>query len=131
MGKKKKKESIEQSIAAYGSGRRVYYPREDLQNSALWSCVVNLSRLYASMPWHAYKVMPNGDRKKEEGSVLAALLKKPNAYMTSYDFRFVMGFNFDWVYQKTNQVETGFRRTSSGSFKINLFSINIGMTFYL
>ena len=43
----------------------------------------------------------------------------------------VMGFNFDWVYQKTNQVETGFRRTSSGSFKINLFSINIGMTFYL
>ncbi len=95
MGKKKKKESIEQSIAAYGSGRRVYYPREDLQNSALWSCVVNLSRLYASMPWHAYKVMPNGDRKKEEGSVLAALLKKPNAYMTSYDFRFVMGFNFE------------------------------------
>ena len=43
----------------------------------------------------------------------------------------VMGFNFDWVHQKTNQVETGFRRTSSGSFKINLFSINIGMTFYL
>ncbi len=43
----------------------------------------------------------------------------------------VMGFNFDWVNQKTNQIETGYRRTSSGSFKINLLSINIGMTFYL
>lgn len=43
----------------------------------------------------------------------------------------VMGYNFKWVDQRTNQVETGKRRTSSGNFKINLFSINIGMTFYL
>lgn len=43
----------------------------------------------------------------------------------------VMGYNFKWVNQKTNQIETGTRRTSSGNFKINLFSINIGMTFYL
>ena len=43
----------------------------------------------------------------------------------------IMGFDFKWVDQKTNQVETGKRRTSSGNFKINLFSINIGMTFYL
>lgn len=43
----------------------------------------------------------------------------------------VMGFDFKWVDQKTNQVETGKRRTSSGNFKINLFSVNIGMTFYL
>ncbi len=43
----------------------------------------------------------------------------------------VMGYNFKWQNQKTNQVETGMRRTSSGNFKINLFSINIGMTFYL
>lgn len=43
----------------------------------------------------------------------------------------VMGFDFNWIDQKTNQVETGSRRTSSGNFKINLFSINIGMTFYL
>lgn len=43
----------------------------------------------------------------------------------------VMGYNFKWVNQKTNQIETGKRRTSSGNFKINLFAINIGMTFYL
>lgn len=43
----------------------------------------------------------------------------------------VMGYNFKWVNQTTNQIETGKKRTSSGDFKINLFSINIGMTFYL
>ena len=43
----------------------------------------------------------------------------------------IMGFDFKWEDQKTNQVETGKRRTSSGNFKIDLFSINIGMTFYL
>lgn len=43
----------------------------------------------------------------------------------------VMGYNFKWQNQTTNQIETGMRRTSSGNFKINLFSINIGMTFYL
>lgn len=43
----------------------------------------------------------------------------------------VMGYNFKWQKQTTNQIESGTRRTSSGNFKINLFSINIGMTFYL
>lgn len=43
----------------------------------------------------------------------------------------VMGYNFKWVNQTTNQIEIGKKRTSSGDFKINLFSINIGMTFYL
>ena len=43
----------------------------------------------------------------------------------------VMGYNFKWQNQTTNQIESGTRRTSSGNFKINLFSINIGMTFYL
>lgn len=43
----------------------------------------------------------------------------------------VMGFDFKWTDQETNQVEEGSMRTSGGNFKINLFSINIGMTFYL
>ena len=43
----------------------------------------------------------------------------------------VMGFDFKWIDQETNQIEEGQRRVSSGNFKINLFSINIGMTFYL
>ena len=43
----------------------------------------------------------------------------------------LMGFKFKWQDQTTNQVETGSYNTTSGNFKINLFSINIGMTFYL
>ena len=43
----------------------------------------------------------------------------------------VMGFDFKWIDQETNKVEEGRQRVSSGNFKINLFSINIGMTFYL
>lgn len=43
----------------------------------------------------------------------------------------IMGFDFKWLDQETNQVETGKQRISSGNFKINLFSINIGMTIYL
>lgn len=43
----------------------------------------------------------------------------------------VMGYNFKWQDQKSNQIENGKRNTCSGNFKINLFSINIGMTFYL
>lgn len=42
-----------------------------------------------------------------------------------------MGFNFKWIDQKINQIETGRRRVSSGNFKVNLFSINIGMTFFI
>ncbi len=43
----------------------------------------------------------------------------------------IMGFDFKWKDQNTNQVEHGKQRTTAGNFKINLFSINIGMTFYL
>lgn len=42
----------------------------------------------------------------------------------------IMGFDFKWIDQKTNQVETGSRTKSSGNFKIDLFSINLGMSFY-
>lgn len=92
---RRKTESIASSIA-YGTGRRIAgRPAEDLFNSALWSCVVNLSRLYATLPWHPYRIDSSGNRIIEKGSVLAELLKKPNTYMTSYDFRFCMGFNFE------------------------------------
>lgn len=43
----------------------------------------------------------------------------------------VMGFDFKWIEQSRNQVDTGSYSKSSGNFKIDLFSINIGMTFYL
>lgn len=42
----------------------------------------------------------------------------------------VLGFDVKWTDQVTNQVETGSRRSSSADFKIDLFSINLGMNFY-
>ncbi len=83
-------------MVAYGSGRRVAgRPQEELFNSALWSCVINLSRLYATLPWHAFRIDARGNRSIEQDTALSQVLKKPNAYMTSYDFRFCMGFNFE------------------------------------
>lgn len=43
----------------------------------------------------------------------------------------IVGLDFVWTEQITNQVEKSTRRKSSGDFKIDLFSLNIGMTFYL
>lgn len=42
----------------------------------------------------------------------------------------VLGFDIKWTEQVTNQVETGSRRSSSANFKIDLFSINLGINFY-
>lgn len=42
----------------------------------------------------------------------------------------IMGFDSEWVNQEHNQIEDGSYRNTSASFKINLFSINLGMTYY-
>ncbi|MEG0500071.1 MAG: hypothetical protein RR550_02990, partial [Rikenellaceae bacterium] len=43
----------------------------------------------------------------------------------------VLGFESQWVKQTKNQIETGNYRKSSANFKVNLFSLKLGMTFYL
>ena len=43
----------------------------------------------------------------------------------------VMGLKYKWVNQETNRVETGRNRSGNANFKINLFSMNLGITFYL
>lgn len=43
----------------------------------------------------------------------------------------VLGLDFKWTEQTTNQVETGKRTSSGANFKINLLSISLGITFYL
>lgn len=43
----------------------------------------------------------------------------------------VMGLKYKWVNQETNRVEKGKNRLGGANFKINLLSVNIGMTFYL
>lgn len=43
----------------------------------------------------------------------------------------VLGFNYKKTEQTTDQVYYGSRSTSSANFKINLFSISLGLAFYL
>lgn len=43
----------------------------------------------------------------------------------------VLGFQYKRTEQITNQVHTGSRQTSGANFKIDIFSIALGMTFYL
>lgn len=43
----------------------------------------------------------------------------------------VLGFQSQWVKQTKDQVETGNFHKSSANFKVNLFSLRLGMTFYL
>ena len=43
----------------------------------------------------------------------------------------VMGINFNEVEQVHNQVSSGNRRSSSMSFRVNLLSIGVGVSFYL
>ncbi len=67
-----------------------------LGNSAFWSCIINLSRLYATLPLKAYETMKDGSRMPvDKNRPLPVLLANPNPYMTSYQFLFYMGFNFE------------------------------------
>ncbi|WP_157491282.1 hypothetical protein [Flammeovirga sp. SJP92] len=43
----------------------------------------------------------------------------------------IMGFSNKWVQQIENQVEEGWRRTSNANFNIDIFSLNIGLAFYI
>ncbi len=42
----------------------------------------------------------------------------------------ILGLDFRWINQKTNQIETGTFRKSSADFSINLFSVNLGICTY-
>lgn len=43
----------------------------------------------------------------------------------------VLGFNYNKTVQTTNQVETSVMESSGANFKINLFSIGLGLSFYI
>ena len=43
----------------------------------------------------------------------------------------VLGFNYSHTKQVTDQVYVGYRKTSQMNFKVNIFSIALGIAFYL
>lgn len=89
-----------------------------LRNSAFWSCVVNLCREYASLPWHVY-LREGGSGVHVGKGLLPELLKNPCPYMDSYTWRFVMGFNYELRGMATAIVE----RSSTG-LPINLYPVS-------
>ena len=66
-------------------------PFPAMSNSAFWDCVISLCRLYGTLPLHLYE----GNKVVQRTTPLARLLKKPNPYMSAYQWRFVMGFNYE------------------------------------
>lgn len=89
----RKKESVSPFLFPAGS-RRMLRNTDALYNSAFWACVIRLASLYASTPWNVY-------RKDAKGNIvggsapIAELLKEQNRLQTSYDFKFMMGLNFE------------------------------------
>jgi HK97 family phage portal protein len=65
-----------------------------LENSAFWACLNNLCRTFAALPVHLYTEAGVSHDVVRSGAG-AAVLKKPCAYMTSYQWRFVMAFNYE------------------------------------
>lgn len=66
-----------------------------MENSAFWTCVTKLCRQYGTMPWHLYERLENGSRRKIYNTPVNYLLAHPCSFMDSYQWRFVMGFNFE------------------------------------
>lgn len=66
-----------------------------LSNSSFWACVVNLARIYAHLPLHAFVKRDGAPRELGDDRLLSILLKQPCPYMTAYQWKFIMGMNFE------------------------------------
>lgn len=94
-GKRKKKEESFM-VQGYGSSFSISEIPDSLTNSSFWSCVVNLSRLYATLPLHAYQMEKDGSSKRmDDDRLLSELLATPCPNMSAYQWRYIMGFNFE------------------------------------
>lgn len=92
-----------------GSGGQFYGVSKALNNSAFWCCLMNLCRTVASLPVHQYQNTGHG-RILLRSSPGAVLLKDPCPYMTAWQWRFVMAFNYELygvAYAKLDISQTG------------------------
>lgn len=90
----KKEESF--MVQGYGTSFSISEIPDSLTNSSFWSCVVNLSRLYATLPLHAYQMDKDGSSKQmEDDRLLSTILTEPCPNMSAYQWRYIMGFNFE------------------------------------
>ena len=92
-----------------GSGGQFYGVSKALSNSAFWCCLMNLCRTVASLPVHQYQNTGKG-RILMRSSPGAILLGEPCVYMTAWQWRFVMAFNYELygvAYAKLDMSQTG------------------------
>lgn len=92
--KKTESEGSSKSLLLLKNRRGLVSGLGELGNSAFWACVMQLARLYATLPWEAYSKDKNNNRR-DASLVVRKILEKPNRWMTSYEFRFVMALNFE------------------------------------
>ncbi len=93
--RKKQTESFPVSVGGSGFNDMAFSGNQKaLENSAFWCCVMNLCRTFATLPIHQY-TSKDGARSVLRKGATARLLTKPCPYMTSYQWRFVMAFNFE------------------------------------
>lgn len=79
---------------AMGAGARFTLSSADaLENSAYWSCMTLLCQKMATIPVAVRK--DGTSRELGKYNAIAALLERPNRYMTAYQFRYIMEFNFE------------------------------------
>ena len=109
FSRKKIKESSADSLLLLRDRRSAASGLGELGNSAMWACVMQLARLYATLPWSAYSKDSSGNRR-DSSLPLRNLLATPNRWMTSYEFRFVMALN----YELTGEAYAIVERTTRG-----------------
>lgn len=92
--KRKVKESDGRGIFMVRNRQVVSSGLGELGNSAFWACVMQLAKLYATLPWSAYSKDSAGNRK-DAPLAIRNILASPNRWMNSYEFRFMMALNFE------------------------------------
>lgn len=73
---------------AFGGGETA------LENSTFWACVTKLCRTFGSLPLHIFETDGNRREILRTGAG-ARLLSDPCPYMTPYQWRFIMAFNYE------------------------------------
>jgi len=65
-------------------------PDSAMRVSAVLACVRVLSETLAQLPWHVYERLPGGGKSIAERHPLMNVLRRPNQWQTSYEFREMM-----------------------------------------
>lgn len=93
--REKQEESFPVSVGGSGYNDMGLSSKDQaLEDSAFWCCIINLCRTFATLPIHQYG-SKGGRREVLQAGIIPRLLRNPCPYLTSYQWRFIMAFNFE------------------------------------